>query len=153
MGTYVGPFHDTLDGTRGFGFRSKWSVLTVFEAGRGGEAAMREAAVGAALWVATLAPQVRPYKCCGGGGAGPYNCAVRGVAEDELRQARGLLGSSVPYARFTTLRGTPQPPLAAFANEHAFDIIVLPAHRPTSSRRRLVRALRQETAAEIRPVG
>jgi hypothetical protein len=147
--TYAAPCEDALGESRGDGSRPNANVLVIFEAGRGGEAALNAAAVladaGADLWVVTLAPQARPYKCCGGGGAGPYNCAIRGEAEDDLRQARNLLGSAAASARFTTLTGTPQPPLGAWASEHAFDLILLPKHR-------LTRELRRATAAEVRPV-
>ncbi|HKH87480.1 MAG TPA: hypothetical protein VKA05_01600, partial [Acidimicrobiales bacterium] len=55
-------------------------VLVVFERGAGGMAALREAAelaeAGAEVSVVTLAPQAKPLRCCGGGGAGPYNHAV-----------------------------------------------------------------------------
>ena len=86
-----------------------WSSKRVAEA----QAALREgaelAAAGAELSVVTLAPQAKPFKCCGGGGPGPYNCAVRDQAQEELRQAQSLLGSLARRATFTVLAGIPRP--------------------------------------------
>lgn len=131
-------------------------VLVVFEGGRGGAAALREAAelaaAGAELAVVTLAPQATPFKCCGGGGPGPYNCAVRDEADAELRQARSLLGSLAGRTTFATLVGTPAPPLAEWSAKQAFDLILLPAHRLARGGGRLARELRRETPAEVRLV-
>jgi hypothetical protein len=153
--TTTASSEDALGESRGDDPRPNTKVLVIFEAGRGGEAAIDAAAVladaDADLWVVTLAPQARPYKCCGGGGA-PYNCAMRGEAEDHLRHARNLLGSAAASATFTTLTGTPQPPLGTWATEHAFDLILLPKHRLTRGGGRLARELRRATAAEVRPV-
>jgi hypothetical protein len=136
--------------------RSNARVLVVFEAGRAGAAALREAAelaaAGAELSVVTLAPQAKPLKCCGGGGAGPYNCAVRDQAEEELRQARGLLGSLAEHATFTRLVGTPQPPLAEWSAERAFDVILLPAPRIGRGGGRQARELRRASPAQVRLV-
>jgi len=130
-------------------------VLVVFEQGRAGAAALREAAElavsGAELHVVTLAPQARPSRCCGPG-PGPYNCAVREGAEEELHDARENLGSTAQRATFTTLVGCPDPPLAAWAAEHAFDLILLPAHRLTRGGNRLANSLRRATAADVRLV-
>ncbi len=132
-------------------------VLVVFEHGRGGEAALREAAesaaAGAELSVVTLAPQAKPFKCCGGGGPGPYNCAVRDQAQEELRQAQGLLGSLAQRATFTVLVGTPAPPLTEWSAARAFDVIYLPARRFAVGGGRQARALRRASSAEIRLVG
>jgi hypothetical protein len=132
-------------------------VLVVFEAGRSGQAALREAAelaeAGCELSVVTLAPQARPLRCCGGGGAGPYNCAVRGEAETELRQARESMGSAAGRATFRVLQGCPEPPLTAWVAEHAFDLVLLARHRLTLGGNRLVRGLRRATGAEVRLVG
>ncbi len=131
-------------------------VLVVFQRGRGGAAALREAgelaAAGAELTVVTLAPQAKPLKCCGGGGAGPYNCAVREEAHDELREARSLLGSLAARTTFTTLFGIPAPPLAQWSAEHAFDVILLPAQRLARGGGALARELRRGTRAEVGPV-
>lgn len=130
-------------------------MLVVYETGRAGEAALREAgelaAGGCELAVVTLAPQAKALKCCGGGGPGPYNCAVRDEAAEELRHAQSLLGSLAGRARFRTLVGTP-PPLAEFSAEQAFDVILLPAHRFARAGGPLARRLRRTTAAEIRVV-
>ncbi len=131
-------------------------VLVVFEAGHGGAAALREAAesaaAGAELSVVTLAPQAKPFKCCGGGGPGPYNCAVRDQAHEELRQAQRLLGSVAQRATFTLLVGTPAPPLAEWSAGRAFDVIYLPARRFARGGGRQARALRRASSAEIRLV-
>ena len=131
-------------------------VLVVFEAGRCGAAALREAAAlasaGAELSVVTLAPQAKPFKCCGGGGPGPYNCAVRDQAQDELRQAQRLLGSLADGASFTLLAGTPAPPLAEWSAPRAFDVIYLPAGRLAPGGGRRARALRRASSAEVRLV-
>ena len=127
-------------------------VLVVFEEGRGGEAALREgaelAAAGAELSVVTLAPQAKPFKCCGGGGPGPYNCAVRDQAQEELRQAQSLLGSLARRATFTVLAGTPAPPLTEWSAVRAFDVIFLPAPRFARAGGRQARALRRVCSAE-----
>jgi Universal stress protein family len=132
-------------------------VLAVFEPGRSGEATLREAAelaeAGCELSVVTLAPQARPSRCCGKGGTGPYNIAVREEAEIELRQARDILGAKARRASFTVLVGQPSPPLAAWAQEHAFDLILLPSHPFTRGGNRYAKAVRVAVSAEVRLVG
>jgi len=131
-------------------------VLVVFERGAGGMAALREAAelaeAGGEVSVVTLAPQAKPLRCCGGGGAGPYNHAVRCEAEDELRVAREALGSAAGRTTFTVLAGCPDPPLTAWVAEHEFDLVILPRRRLARGGSPLARGLRQATAAEIRLV-
>ena len=131
-------------------------VLVVYREGRGGEAALREgaelAAAGAELSVVTLAPQAKPLKCCKGGGAGPYNCAVRAVAHDELRQARELLGS-LPRVRATTLKGTPSRRLAEWSAVQQFDVVIVDRARFARGGGRLARQLRAATTADVRLVG
>ena len=131
-------------------------VLALFEPGKAGEATLREAAelaeAGSELSVVTLAPQARPSRCCGKGGTGPYNIAVREEAEVELRQAREILGATAVHASFKALVGCPAPPLAAWAQEHAFDLILLPSHPFTRGGNRYARAARRGTSAEIRLV-
>jgi hypothetical protein len=148
------PGSDTIDTGRGGSAVAR--VLVVFEPSRSGKVALRQAAelaeVGSELSVVTLAPQARPLRCCGGGGAGPYNFAVREQAETELREARDILGTASPRATFTVLLGCPDPPLAAWVAEHAFDLVLLPSHRLTLGGSRLARSLRRATAAEVRLV-
>ncbi len=136
--------------------RASRRVLAVFERGRTGEATLREAAElaesGCELSVVTLAPQERCSRCCGKGGTGPYNIAVREEAEIELRQARDILGATAGRASFTVLVGYPSPPLAAWAQEHAFDLILLPSHRFTRGGNRHARAMRRALSAEVRLV-
>lgn len=132
-------------------------MLVVFEPGRSGAAALREAAelasAGSELSVVTLAPQAPPLRCCRGAGEGPYNWAVREEAAEELREARRLLGSLSERAVFRVLVGCPEPPLAAWVAEHAFHLVLLPSHRFTRGGNRLARRLRRASAAEIRLVG
>src|ERR1700730_14793373 len=143
---------DTIDSGRYGGPPAR--VLVVFEPGRPGRVALREAAelteAGGWLSVVTLAPQARPLRCCGGGGACPYNCAVRQAAETELREARDILGTAAGRATFTVLLGCPDPPLAAWTAEHGVDVLLLPAHRLTLGGSRLARGLRRAAAAEVR---
>jgi hypothetical protein len=131
-------------------------VLAVFEPGHTGEAALLEAAelaeAGSELSVVTLAPQARPSRCCGKGGTGPYNIAVREEAEVELRQAGEILGATASRASFTVLVGHPAPPLASWAQKAAFDLILLPTHRFTRGGNRYARAMRRATSAEVRLV-
>jgi len=132
-------------------------VLVVYREGRAGEAALREgaelAAAGAELAVVTLAPQAEPLRCCRGGGAGPYNCAISDAADDELRQARALLGTLAPRASFTKLVGTPWPPLASWAAERSFGVAIVPRARFARGGGRLARELRDATEAGVRLAG
>lgn len=132
-------------------------ILVVFEPGRDGEAVLHAGAElaatkGAELSVVTLAPQAPPLRCCGPG-PGLYNCAVREEASAELRQARAILGSTITPARFATLAGTPEPPLAAWVREHGFEVVLLARRRLARGGGRLARGLRRETAADVRVVG
>jgi hypothetical protein len=131
-------------------------VLVVFESTRAGAAALRAGAeltdAGGELSVVTLSPQARPLRCCGGGGAGPYNCAVRAQADAELNEARALLRSEFKRSTFTVLVGHPDPPLAAWVSEHGFDIVLLASRRVTRSGGPLARNLRRHTSAEVRLV-
>jgi hypothetical protein len=126
----------------------------VYSEGRRGEAALREgaelAAAGAELAVVTLAPQAKPYKCCKGGGAGPYNCAVRVAADEELLQARTLLGSLAGRATFTKLTGCPWPPVADWSAGRNFNVVIVPRDRLARGGGRLARELRASTNADIR---
>lgn len=147
---------DALEGGLGRGARGSVPVLVVFEHGRSGEAALRAAAeraeAGDELSVVTLAPQAKPSRCCGGGGAGPYNCAVRDAAAAELAEARELLGALAGRATFRALVGQPEPPLLAWIAEHEFHTVFLPG-RPFAFRGgRQARSVRRATAAEVRLV-
>ena len=131
-------------------------VLAIFEPGPAGAKTLREAAelaeAGSELSVVTLAPQARPSRCCGNGGSGPYNIAVREEAEIELRQARDLLGTTAAHTSFTVLVGHPSPPLAAWVDEHAVDLILLAHHPFTRGGNRYARAMRRVTSAEVRVI-
>jgi hypothetical protein len=131
-------------------------VLVVYEEGRAGAAALREAAElaasGAELVVVTLAPQAKPLRCCKGNGAGPYNCAVRDAAAEELLQARTLLGSLATRASYTTLRGTPEPPLARWSAGQSFDTIIVRGSRFSRGGGRRARDLRRASDADVRVV-
>ncbi len=129
-------------------------VLVVYTEGPPGEAALREgaelAAGGAELTVVALVPRAKPLRCCKGGGAGPYNCAIRDQAEDELAQAKTQLGALATRASFTKLAGTPWPPLAEWTAARSFDVVIVPGRRFARSGGRLARELRAGTQAEIR---
>jgi hypothetical protein len=129
-------------------------VLVVFESGRRGAAALQVgaelAAAGRELSVVTLAPQAKPLRCCGGGGAGPYNCAVRAEADADLHEARDRLGPEFSRASFAVLVGHPDPPLVAWVTEHEFDIVLVPSSRFTLGGGRFARRVRDATAVEVR---
>jgi len=133
-------------------------VAVLFERGRKGEAALREASeassAGGELTVVTLAPQAQPggfLRCRVG--LPEYNCAVREEADDELRQARELLGSVAHRAAFQVLVERRDPPLVAWVAEQLFDLVILPARRIRPRGHPLARALRRAHAAEIRVIG
>ncbi len=150
------PHRTTGDGL-GLPARLGPRVAVVFESGRRGAAALALARelLGSAgeLSVLTLAPQADPLRCCGGGGAGPYNCAVHEEAELELEQARKLLGSRSSKATFVVLAGSPDPPLSAWVAEHAVEVVILPARRFSRGGGRLARSARRAATAEVRLVG
>jgi hypothetical protein len=135
---------------------SRQRALVVYIEGRRGEAALREgaelAATGADLEVVTLAPQAKSLKCCKGNGSGPYNCTMRAVAADELQQARVLLGSLATRATFTTLSGTPEPPVGEWAAARAFDVAIVPGEKLARGGGHLARQLRRVTRAHVRVV-
>jgi hypothetical protein len=132
-------------------------VLVVYCEGRCGDAVLREAAElaegGAELAVVTLAPQAKPMRCCKGGGAGPYNCAVKEQADDELQTARTALGRLAARASFTKLVGTPWPPLAQWSAERSFDVAIVARERFARGGGKIARELRAATAADVRLVG
>jgi len=132
-------------------------VLVVYCEGRGGEAALREgaalAAGGAELTVVTLAPKAKSLRCCKGGGAGPWNCAIDDAADDDLRTAHTLLGTIAPRASFKKLAGTPWPPLGEWSAKSGFDVAIVPRDRFTRGGGRIARELRGATTADVRLVG
>jgi hypothetical protein len=132
-------------------------VLVVFESRPSGVAALREAAELSEgdldLTVVTLAPQSLPARCCARGpSVEVVNCVVREEAERDLLEARAILGSAAARATFKRLVGSHDPPLQAWADEAAFDVIVLPSRRLSVGGHPLARRLRRATSAEIRVV-
>jgi len=142
-----GPAHGGLETGDGAARR----VVVVFERGKAGNAALREAAeranAGAELSVVTLAPQARAVRRAGG--EGPYNVAIRHEAQLELHEARDLLGSVAARATFNVLSGCPQPPLASWVAQYGFDLVVLPRQRLTPGGNYFAKSLRKETSAEV----
>jgi hypothetical protein len=133
-------------------------VLVLYESTPSGAAALREAAAltqaGKPLAVVTLAPQSVASRCCARGpGVEIVNCVVRDVAEDELSEAREILGETAERATFKSLVGTRDPPFAKWAAANAFDLIVLPSRRLSIGGHPLARRLRRTTTAEVRLVG
>jgi hypothetical protein len=130
----------------------------VFESTARGVAALREAAelgdAGTHLTVVTLAPQsVAPRCCARGPSVEVVNCVVREEAENDLREAREILGDSAGRVAFTSLVATHDPPIGQWAAAHAFDLIVLPSRRGSIGGHPLARKLRRTTLAEVRIVG
>jgi hypothetical protein len=136
--------------------RERTRVLAIYEAGRRGGRVLVEAgelvASGADLVVMTLAPQADPLKCCGGGSAGLYNCAVRAAAAEELREARAMLGSLARRATYTTFVGTTRPSLVEWTAGAQFDVVLVAGERFARRGGRLARALRAATDADVRVI-
>jgi hypothetical protein len=146
-----------IDAPKRVGARRPARVLVLVESSRSGVAALREAAglgdAGSELTVVSLAPQAVPAPCCRRGpGVEVVNCVVREEAEQELREAREILGDAAERATFRTLVGTRDPPLAAWAAAQSFDLIVLPARRLSFGGHPFARRLRRATTAELRLV-
>ena len=133
-------------------------VAVLFERGRKGEAALREASeassAGGELTVVTLAPQAQPGGClrCRVG-LPENNCAVREEADVELRHARELLGAVADRTAFKVLVERRDPPLAVWVAEQLCDLVILPARRLPPRGHPLARALRRAHTAEVRVVG
>ena len=133
-------------------------VLVLFESTPSGVAALLAAAecsdAHTELAVVTLAPQSVPARCCARGpSVEVVNCVVRDAAEEDLREAREILGEVAERATFTSLVGTRDPSLASWAATRAFEVIVLPLRRRSIGGHPLARRLRRTTRAEIRLVG
>lgn len=143
---------------KGAGSRPLTSVLVLFESTPSGVAALQEAAEladeGTDLSVVTLAPQSVDSRCCARGpSVEVVNCVVRDAAEDDLREARQILGDTRTRTTFTSLVGNREPPLTKWAAANAFDLIVLPARRFSVGGHPLARKLRRATTAEVRLIG
>jgi hypothetical protein len=132
-------------------------VVVVYEPGRTGSAALDLAARlvgdGSGLTVVGVAPHDARI-CCGAGSAIDYNAAVREAADDELRQARELLGHAGNRASFKLLVPGTDPPLAAWIDAAGFDVVLLPARRRLlrDARHPAADQLRKSTSAEVRVV-
>ncbi|HEV2980496.1 MAG TPA: hypothetical protein VGX51_03615 [Solirubrobacteraceae bacterium] len=103
------------------------------------------------LTVVTLAPQA-DAGCCSRGGTGEYNCAVREEAVLELREARGLAGAGAHRSSFRSLIEYRDPPLARWAAQRSFDVVLLARHRLTRGGHSSARKLRRATAGEVRVI-
>jgi hypothetical protein len=131
-------------------------ILLVYATGERGERTLARAAEmvresGAELTVVSLAPQdTSAARCVVGTPA--YNEAVRDEAAGELEHAQGCLGPLSPQARFKLLVGGRDRPLAAWAAQEAFDVILLPGRQGFLGRgtRQLARRLRRATRADVR---
>lgn len=130
-------------------------IAVVFQSGKSGSAALREAAKlarsGCELHVVTLAPQAERAKCCRSQCEGPYNIAVKEEAVLELDEARSILGSVAEEATFEVLEGSPEPPFAHWVAENGFGLVVLPRARLTLGGSPFARSLRK-TQADVRLV-
>ncbi len=133
-------------------------IAVLFEPGRGGEAALREAALfadltGSELTVVVPAPQAPALRCCGPS-PDAFNCAVRDEAASELRQAMGLLGAAAERAVFTLLIEGRDPPLHAWVIQRRFDAMLLPPRRSLrrSSHHPALRRLRRVLGTRVRVV-
>ncbi len=128
----------------------------MYERGSNGAAALAEGvkqtAAGGELTVVTLAPQAAPSRCCGPG-PGFYNCAVRDEATQELQEAHAILGPASARTTFKALIERRDPPLARWAHEQGFQLVLVPSHRLTPGGNRAARKLRRSVTAEVRVVG
>ncbi|MCW3031611.1 MAG: hypothetical protein JWM66_1744 [Solirubrobacterales bacterium] len=152
-GLGTAPTDGLVRGGSELGDGSARQIAVVFERGKAGNAALREAAeranAGAELAVVTLAPQARAARWGRAGGEGPYNVAIRQEAQLELREARDILGSVAARATFNVLAGCPQPALASWVAEHGFHLVVLPRQRMTPGGNLFAKSLRKLTSAEV----
>ena len=150
------PVEGSVHGELSSGAGGPRRVAVVFERGGSGAAALREAAelanTGCELSVVTLAPQARAVRWGRAGGEGPYNIAVREEAQEELHEAREILGSVAVLATFEVLAGCPQPPLASWVAQRELGLVLLPHRRLTPGGNPFARTLRKKTTAEVRLV-
>jgi hypothetical protein len=122
-------------------------VLLLFEAGRGGGAALEAAremveTERAALTVVCVAPQAPSGSRCGNS-ALEYNNAVFDSVAADLDRARARLEELGIDARYQMLIEG-HPPLQQFAGDGGFDLVLLPA------RRRPFRAAGHPAASRLR---
>jgi hypothetical protein len=157
-------FYGTVEAVRGADGNPvppRKRLLVLYEPGRRGAAALdmapelveREAA---ALTVLTIAPQMRAAGrsgCCGAD-ARAYNQAVADATAEELREARGRLGSIADHASFEMLIEGSDSPLAEWIAARHFDVVLLPARRRWFGRAKHPEAARLQasTSAEVRVV-
>jgi hypothetical protein len=142
-------------------------VAVLLESGRGGAAALAEAAAlagaGAAeLTVVAIAPTVATVcRSCGGVSARAYNCAVRDDVADSLQRTVDRMTPVTQRVTGTLLVEGDDPPLEEWVAMQSFDVVLLPSRLGVPRRRRqrrrrrhpAARRLRQQTHAEIRVVG
>jgi hypothetical protein len=147
-----------IDAFGGPSARRPSRVLVVCESSRRGAAALRAAAklTGAdtQLSVVAVAPQAVQARCCQRGpSVEVLNCVVRDEAESDLVDARRILGAAADRATFTSLVARRDPPLATWAANQNFDLVVLPARPLAFAGHPFARKLRRATGAELRIVG
>jgi hypothetical protein len=134
--------------------RHPGAVLALFENGRRGSAALRDASdlaerTGAPLVVATLVWQQGRLRCCGGPSPNVIACAVRDEATVSLEQARRLLGAAGDGAGYEVIAGEPEPPLARWVAEHGVEVVFAPRRRLARRGHWAVRKLRSQ-AVDVR---
>lgn len=149
-----------VDGARAAGVRrdhggERPKVLVLYEPCASGRRALAAGleltATDGQLTVITLAPQAAA-RCCSRGGTGEYNCAVREEAQLELGEARAMSGAAAHRGSFRSLVEYRDPPLARWAGQQSFDVVLLARHRLTRGGHSCARKLRRATAAEIRVI-
>jgi hypothetical protein len=131
-------------------------VLVLFEPNASGRRALLQGVEaindGAELTVVTLAPHSPPTRGCAPS-ADSYDRAVRDQAELELTAARELAGPAGARANFQVLTDRLGRPLAGWAANQRFQLMLLPRHRFARGGHPAARSLRQAPGAEVRLVG
>jgi hypothetical protein len=132
-------------------------VLVLFEPNASGRRALLQGVAAtmkdsAELTVVTLAPQSPPMRGCAPS-ADSYDCAVRDQAELELNAARELAGPAAARANFEVLTDRLGPPLAGWAANQSFELMLLPRHRFARGGHPAARSLRQAPGADVRLIG